>query len=226
MLLRRWARRALHSHRRLRRRIVHTRHDPHHPSRLRLREDRPRYAPACRRLGRSNRGTPRPSGLELKRHRDTIHRTPLGILHPHDRLGDRRELSIGGGHRPKPDDRIGDLQGKDIPAASRWPHQLRRTGSTTSGKPKTEQNQGHTRCHQIPHIPSELHTGACATPLCKVPQVGTCAGYQAASERAGDTRRSYNARDTRQPRGTTEGTSWMQSHTSHRPRRVKKSPQS
>jgi len=189
VLLRRWARRALHSHRRLRRRIVHTRHDPHHTSRLRLREDRPRYAPACRRLGRSNRGTPRPGGLELKRHRDTIHRTPLGILHPHDHLGDRRELSIGGGHRPKPDDRIGDLQGKDIPAASRWPHQLRRTGSTTSGKPKTEQNQGHTLCHRIPpHSIGVTHWCMCDPPMqgttswdvCGIPSLlRTCGGHAA-----------------------------------------------
>src|SRR5262249_46103330 len=65
--------------------------DVHHASRLGIRHDGPRYATPCRGMGGRQRYALRPAWLDLKRHRDTINRTPLGVLHPHDQLGKRRE---------------------------------------------------------------------------------------------------------------------------------------
>src|SRR5262245_19694949 len=68
---------AQHSEPGLCRRIVHMGYDSHHTTRLGLREDGPCYSTACSGLGGSNRCTPGPSWLHLKRHRDTINRSPL-----------------------------------------------------------------------------------------------------------------------------------------------------
>ena len=75
-------------------RMVHMGHDPHSPSRPGLREDSPRYPPAGRGLGRFQHSTPRPYWLQCKRHRNPINRPPLGVLHPHDHLGDLRNRQL------------------------------------------------------------------------------------------------------------------------------------
>src|SRR5262245_25090180 len=70
---------------------THTGPDAHHADLLGLRHDGPRYTTACAGLGWSKRHTLRPSWLDRKRDRDTIHRMPLGVLHPHDQLGSQRQ---------------------------------------------------------------------------------------------------------------------------------------
>ena len=82
----------VHSERGLGRHVIHTGHDAHHSNRLWLRQEGSRYPTACAGLGWRKRYTPLPASLYLKRHRDTIHRTPLSVLHTHDQLGSLWEL--------------------------------------------------------------------------------------------------------------------------------------
>ena len=82
----------LYSESGLGRHIIHTGHDVHHSGRVWLRQDGLRYPTARTGLGWGKRYTPGPFWLYLKRHLDTIHRTPLGVLHTHDQLGGLREV--------------------------------------------------------------------------------------------------------------------------------------
>jgi hypothetical protein len=73
--------------------IIHPGQDVHHAGRLGIRHHGPRSPITGRGMGWRQRYALRPAWLDFKRHRDTINRTPLGVLHPHDHLGRLREVS-------------------------------------------------------------------------------------------------------------------------------------